>query len=75
MDSLVDPPIMSLQMVNLFLSKGANVSAKDKKERQAIHWAAYLGKWCHILSLFTQNENSLLCECKQMFVITHINIQ
>ena len=36
---------MFLQMVNLLLKKGATVSAKDKKERQAIHWAAYLGKW------------------------------
>lgn len=33
-------------MVNLLLSKGANMSAKDKKERQPIHWAAYLGKLC-----------------------------
>lgn len=33
-----------LQMVNLLLSKGADASAKDKKERQAIHWAAHLGK-------------------------------
>lgn len=32
-------------MVNLLLRKGANVSAKDKKERQPIHWAAYLGKY------------------------------
>lgn len=46
-DTLVDPGIMLVQMVNLLLSKGANVSAKDKKERQAIHWAAYLGKYCH----------------------------
>ncbi|KAG7238244.1 hypothetical protein INR49_031090 [Caranx melampygus] len=29
------------EMVNLLLSKGANASAKDKKERQAIHWAAH----------------------------------
>lgn len=41
--SVFDPVIM-FQMVNLLLSKGANVSAKDKKERQPIHWAAYLGK-------------------------------
>lgn len=40
-----------LQMVSLLLSKGANARAKDKKERQAIHWAAYQGKCCHTLSL------------------------
>lgn len=56
-------------MVNLFLSKAANVSAKDKKERQAIHWAAYLGKWCHILSR-TQQFNFLFdCKEEQMFVM------
>lgn len=43
-DTLVDPGIIFVQLVNLLLSKGASVSAKDKKERQAIHWAAYLGK-------------------------------
>lgn len=37
--------IMFLQMVSLFLSKGASVNAKDKKDRQPIHWAAYLGEW------------------------------
>lgn len=32
-----------LQMVKLLLNKGANLSAMDKKERQPIHCAAYLG--------------------------------
>lgn len=31
------------QMVKLLLNKGANLSAMDKKERQPIHCAAYLG--------------------------------
>lgn len=52
--TLADPVVVFLQMVNLLLSKGANLSAKDKKERQAIHWAAYLGKWCHTAYIFTQ---------------------
>lgn len=30
-------------MVKLLLNKGANLSAVDKKERQPIHCAAYLG--------------------------------
>lgn len=33
-----------LQMVNLLVLKGASVNAKDKKERQPIHWAAHLGE-------------------------------
>lgn len=32
-------------MVKLLLNKGANLSASDKKDRQPIHWAAYLGEF------------------------------
>ena len=31
-------------MVKLLLNKGANLSVIDKKERQPIHCAAYLGE-------------------------------
>ena len=31
-------------MVNLLLAKGANINAFDKKDRRALHWAAYMGK-------------------------------
>lgn len=36
-------------MVKLLLNKGANLSASDKKERQPIHWAAYLGKEAFVI--------------------------
>lgn len=39
-------------MVKLLLNKGANLSAMDKKERQAIHCAAYLGTNT-VLALFS----------------------
>lgn len=39
-------------MVKLLLNKGANLSAIDKKERQPIHCAAYLGK-----------QVSYFCQC------------
>lgn len=45
-----------LQMVSLLLSKGANVNANDKKERKAIHWAAYHGNWCSNFYIYVQNE-------------------
>lgn len=32
-------------MVNLLLAKGANINAFDKKDRHALHWAAYMGEW------------------------------
>lgn len=31
-------------MVNLLLSKGANINAFDKKDGRALHWAAFMGK-------------------------------
>lgn len=31
-------------MVKLLLSRGANINAFDKKDRRALHWAAYMGK-------------------------------
>lgn len=46
--------LFAFQMVKLLLNKGANLSAIDKKERQPIHCAAYLGKQLtaqHIFSL------------------------
>lgn len=39
------PRCCVLQLVNLFLRKGASANAKDKKERQPIHWAAHLGEY------------------------------
>lgn len=33
------------QMVSLLLSRGANINAFDKKDRRAIHWAAYMGMY------------------------------
>lgn len=42
-------------MVKLLLSRGANINAFDKKDRRAIHWAAYMGKivvmWGSIIRL------------------------
>lgn len=32
------------QMVKLLLSRGANINAFDKKDRRALHWAAYMGE-------------------------------
>ena len=31
-------------MVNLLLTKGANINAFDKKDGRALHWAAFMGK-------------------------------
>ena len=53
----VPPP----QMVNLLLNKGANLSASDKKERQPIHWAAYLGTMDHKITVCTKGLSVCMC--------------
>lgn len=47
-------------MVKLLLNKGANLSAIDKKERQPIHCAAYLGKQ---VSLSCQSCTAHISHC------------
>lgn len=42
-------------MVKLLLSRGANINAFDKKDRRAIHWAAYMGE----ITVIKQNCNCL----------------
>lgn len=38
-------------MVNLLLSKGANINAFDKKDGRALHWAAFMGKSLYFVAL------------------------
>lgn len=44
-------------MVSLLLSRGANINAFDKKDRRAIHWAAYMGMY--IFLLINTNSNKI----------------
>ncbi|NXQ63598.1 ANR52 phosphatase, partial [Anthoscopus minutus] len=41
--ALLRPCHTHTQMVNLLLNKGASPSTCDKKDRQPLHWAAFLG--------------------------------
>jgi len=50
-------------MVNLLLSKGANINAFDKKDGRALHWAAFMGEKrtsALLLKLIQQSCSSLL---------------
>lgn len=49
-------------MVNLLLAKGANINAFDKKDRRALHWAAYMGKAQVVVSC----SNFLLTNCQRV---------
>lgn len=47
------------QMVNLLLAKGANINAFDKKDRRALHWAAYMGE-----------ESVLKTKCRGLYYLS-----
>uniref|UniRef100_A0A665UFA6 Serine/threonine-protein phosphatase 6 regulatory ankyrin repeat subunit C-like n=1 Tax=Echeneis naucrates TaxID=173247 RepID=A0A665UFA6_ECHNA len=57
-------------MVSLLLRKGANVSAKDKKERQAIHWAAHLGH-VDVMKLLVSHSADVTCKDKRGYTPLH----
>uniref|UniRef100_A0A665UGK0 Serine/threonine-protein phosphatase 6 regulatory ankyrin repeat subunit C-like n=1 Tax=Echeneis naucrates TaxID=173247 RepID=A0A665UGK0_ECHNA len=62
-------------MVSLLLRKGANVSAKDKKERQAIHWAAHLGNFLSghvdVMKLLVSHSADVTCKDKRGYTPLH----
>lgn len=54
-------------MVSLLLSRGANINAFDKKDRRAIHWAAYMGKYIFqlITIVVVKKKNPLMFSKKK----------
>ncbi len=42
-------------MVQLLVSRGANVNTFDKKDRRAVHWAAYMGETSTLTPGSTEN--------------------
>uniref|UniRef100_A0A673WG36 Ankyrin repeat domain 52a n=1 Tax=Salmo trutta TaxID=8032 RepID=A0A673WG36_SALTR len=57
-------------MVKLLLNKGANLSANDKRERQPIHWAAYLGH-LEVVKLLVSRSADKGCQDKQGYTPLH----
>uniref|UniRef100_A0A8D3EDL5 Ankyrin repeat domain 52 n=1 Tax=Scophthalmus maximus TaxID=52904 RepID=A0A8D3EDL5_SCOMX len=59
------------EMVTLLLSKGASVSSKDKKERQAIHWAALLSGHVEVMKLLVSHSADVTCKDKRDYTPLH----
>ncbi|XP_014044802.2 serine/threonine-protein phosphatase 6 regulatory ankyrin repeat subunit A-like [Salmo salar] len=57
-------------MVRLLLSRGANINAFDKKDRRAIHWAAYM---VHIeeVKLLASHGSEVSCKDKKAYTPLH----
>ncbi len=52
-------------MVQLLLERGATINAFDKKDRRAIHWAAYMGH-TEVVRLLVSHGAELNCRDKQV---------
>ncbi len=53
------------QMVKMLLEKGATINAFDKKDRRAIHWAAYMGH-VDVVKTLTDHGAEINCRDKQV---------
>ena len=52
-------------MVRMLLEKSATVNAFDKKDRRAIHWAAYMGH-VDVVKLLVDHGAEINCRDKQV---------
>uniref|UniRef100_A0A8C1WS57 Ankyrin repeat domain 28b n=1 Tax=Cyprinus carpio TaxID=7962 RepID=A0A8C1WS57_CYPCA len=57
-------------MVRLLLSRGANINAFDKKDRRAIHWAAYMGHM-EVVKLLVSHGAEVTCKDKKAYTPLH----
>ena len=53
------------QMVKLLLDNNAKMNALDKKERQALHWAAYMGH-IDVVMILVERGADISCTDKQV---------
>uniref|UniRef100_A0A8C2ZAY0 Uncharacterized protein n=1 Tax=Cyclopterus lumpus TaxID=8103 RepID=A0A8C2ZAY0_CYCLU len=58
------------EMVKLLLSRGANINAFDKKDRRAIHWAAYMGH-LEVVKLLVASGAEVDCKDKKAYTPLH----
>uniref|UniRef100_A0A7N6BZX6 Ankyrin repeat domain 28b n=1 Tax=Anabas testudineus TaxID=64144 RepID=A0A7N6BZX6_ANATE len=58
------------EMVKLLLSRGANINAFDKKDRRAIHWAAYMGH-LEVVKLLVDSGAEVDCKDKKAYTPLH----
>uniref|UniRef100_A0A8C6KED5 Ankyrin repeat domain 28 n=1 Tax=Nothobranchius furzeri TaxID=105023 RepID=A0A8C6KED5_NOTFU len=61
---------IQLKMVRLLLSRGANINAFDKKDRRAIHWAAYMGH-IEVVKLLASHRAEVACKDKKSYTPLH----
>lgn len=60
-----DNDFVCFQMTKLLLEKGATINAFDKKDRRAIHWAAYMGH-VEVVKILVEHGAELNCRDKQV---------
>jgi ankyrin repeat protein len=55
-------------MLQLLLERGATVNSFDKKDRRALHWAAYMGH-VDIVRILLKHEAEINCRDKQVNIV------
>ena len=58
-------------MTSVLLEKGATINAFDKKDRRAIHWAAYMGH-VEVVRILVDHGAELNCRDKMVSHTTDI---
>ena len=58
-------------MLRLLLERGASVEAQDKRERRAMHWAAYMGH-VEAVNLLISFRADINCRDKQVCRHQHL---
>ncbi|KTF77129.1 hypothetical protein cypCar_00047774, partial [Cyprinus carpio] len=61
---------VNVQMVQLLVSRGANINAFDKKDRRAVHWAAYMGH-LEVMKLLVSHGAEVCCKDKKSYSPLH----
>lgn len=55
-------------MVQLLLESKAKINALDKKERQAMHWACFMG-YADVVMALIEYGADIMCRDKQVFQV------
>jgi len=62
--------VLCVKMTHVLLERGATINTFDKKDRRAVHWAAYMGH-VDIVRLLVSFGAELGCRDKQVWICLH----
>ena len=69
--SRVQRNFLCVQMVQLLIEKGTTINSYDKKERRALHWAAFMGH-LDVATVLVAKGAEVNCRDKQVSKVTTV---